>query len=92
MAVVPMIRQHHVVGVVEGADDAHLAELLPEAGVSRAGEQSLTEQVEEQLLGKPDEVTETVERARIQWKKRFSVFVSHDARWITQRMCGVRRW
>ena len=58
MPVIPMIRQHHIVGIVERAHDRHLAELLAEAGVRGARDRPLAEQLEQQLLGAPNQIAE----------------------------------
>src|SRR5689334_7363514 len=76
MSVVPVVRQHHVVGIVERADDAHLAEFLTKTRVRSAGKKSAAEQIEKKLLGQTDEVREPVDRLGVQWKNRFSVRVS----------------
>ncbi len=86
--VVTMIRQHHVVRMVERSHDRHLAQLLAEAGVRGAREQALGEELEQQLLGPPNEVPERVEGRRVERKARLALIVAIDSR---QRDVGMPR-
>ena len=65
---------------LERSHDRHLAQLLAEAGVRSAREQTLGEELEQQLLRPANEVPERVEGRRIQRKARLALIVAIDAR------------
>ena len=63
MAVVAMIGKHDVAGVGKRANDSHLAEFLPDAGVRGSGKQPLGEQLKQHLFRSADEQAIGIGRA-----------------------------
>ncbi len=84
VAVVAVVGEDDVLGIVERPHDRHRGQLLAEAGVRRARHEAARELVEDQLLGEPDQVTESEEAFPIESDPGLAVRVAGDA--------GQRPW
>ena len=76
------------IGIVQCADDGHLAEFLAQTGMRRTGHQPTAKEIEDQSLGFTDQVPESVEFPIREPHKRLSPCIAGNWQNVFHSCCG----
>ena len=76
---IPVIRQHYIVGMRERPDHRHLAEFLTEASMCRARHKPPAELCEDELLSSANQVAESIQTPELDRDNRLAVRVTLKA-------------
>lgn len=72
MSVVAMVGQHVIVGSLQCPHDRDLTEFLAQARMGRSGEEPLAEKFQQELLGKPNQMTDPIDRGVLERDQRWA--------------------